>query len=479
MSFTSLEFPFFLGLCLGLLHSKEKLSFRIWLLILFSYAFCLSFGLSGVIVVTVVGLADFFVGNKIASAESDATRKWWLWSGIIANLAPLAFFKYSAFVMSSAAALAHRIGFGVAAAPASPALPIIGLSYFTFAGISYLLDIYYGKIEPAKSAAQYLCYLVYFPKLIAGPIVRAADFLPQLARGFRVTAQDIEIGCAYLLAGSVKKLVIADQLAGHVRMIMAAPEHYTAFTLVQGLLGYTVQIYADFSGYSDMAIGCARLMGIQFPQNFLMPYSSMNIAEFWRRWHVTMSNWFRDYVFLPLELHSRGMRNSNFRVSRNLVITMLLCGLWHGASWNFVVWGGFHGSALAIYQVYTNLRGRQAREKTRSNFHPKTLAARALTLSVVMLGYVFFGTQTLSVASIYLSRMLMFRTDGVALASPFILPITSVVFIAHLLINKDRNVVEELATYSVPIRVLTFSTLLLVLTSLVASEAVPFVYVHF
>src|SRR6185437_11693311 len=204
------------------------------------------------------------------------------------------------------------------------------------------------------------------------PIVRAAEFLPQFSRGFCVTAQDVEIGLGYILVGAVKKLVIADGLAGHVGMIMAEPQHYNALTLLQGVLGYTAQIYTDFSGYSDMAIGCARLMGISFPQNFLMPYSSVNIAEFWRRWHVTMSAWFRDYVFLPLEVGSRGMRHATVRVCRNVIITMLLCGLWHGASWNFVVWGGIHGIALATYEVYGSLRGRQVRRRTRSSFHPAT-----------------------------------------------------------------------------------------------------------
>jgi alginate O-acetyltransferase complex protein AlgI len=445
MSFTSLEFPLFLGLCLGLLHASGKLSVRTWLLIIFSYVFYLSFGFGAAVVVTLVALADLIVGGKVGSAEDDGGRRRWLWLGLAANLAPLTFFKYSAFA----------------------------------AGISYLLDIYYGKIEPSHSASEYLCYLVYFPKLIAGPIVRAADFLPQFSRGFRVTAQDVEIGFAYLLVGAVKKLVIADQLAGHVDMIMAAPQHYDAFTLVQGLIGYTVKIYADFSGYSDMAIGCARLMGIRFPQNFLMPYSSVNIAEFWRRWHVTMSNWFRDYVFLPLEVSSRGMRNANLRASRNVIITMLLCGLWHGPSWNFVVWGGLHGVALAVYQAYARIRGRQARRETRSSFHPGMLASRALTLSVVMLGYVFFGTETLSLASTYLSRMLTWSRDGVALGSPYILPLAAAILLAHLFIDKDRNLIEEVATYSAPARVLTYAALLLAITSLVPSETVPFVYVQF
>jgi len=260
-------------------------------------------------------------------------------------------------------------------------------------------------------------------------------------------------------------------------MIMADPMHYTARTLVQGLIGYTVQIYCDFSGYSDMAIGCARLMGIRFPQNFLMPYSAVNIAEFWRRWHVTMSTWFRDYVFLPLEVNSRNIRNANLRVSRNLIITMLLCGLWHGPSWNFVVWGGLHGLALAVYQIYATVRGRN--RQMRSAFHPMTLAARALTLSVVMIGYIFFGTQTLTLGVTYLLRMVRWSGDGVELGSPYILPMASLVVLVHLIIDKDRNMVEELATHSLPARVTAYAGLLLVLTCMVASEAVPFVYVHF
>jgi len=478
MSFTSLVFLLFLGLCVALLHANGKLSVRIWVLIIFSYVFYLSFGFGAALVLTLVALADFVVGGKVGSAENDGMRKQWLWLGLAVNLFPLAFFKYSAFAAGIIATVSHPLGIRIPV-PGNPVFATIGLSYFTFAGMSYLLDIYHGKIEPSCSASEYLCYLVYFPKIIAGPIVRAADFLPQFTRGFRVTTQDVEIGCGYLLVGAVKKLVIADRLAGHVAMIMAAPHHYNAFTLVQGLVGYAVQIYADFSGYSDMAIGCARLMGVRFPQNFLMPYSSVNIAEFWRRWHVTMSNWFRDYVFLPLEVSSRDMRNANLRASRNVIITMLLCGLWHGASWNFVVWGGIHGVALAVYQVYGSFRRRQARRETRSALHPGTLAARGLTLSVVMLGYVFFGTQTLSLASIYLRRMLTWSSDGVALGSPYILPLTAVVFLVHLFVGKDRNVIEEMATYPVPTRALAYAILLLVLTSLVPSETVPFVYLQF
>jgi alginate O-acetyltransferase complex protein AlgI len=478
MSFTSLEFPLFLGLCMIVLHGSGKLTARTAVLTVFSYIVCLSFGWDTVAAITALALADCFLGLKIGAQEDDGPRKRWLWLGLSANLLPLALFKYSGFAMESVGTLLRPLGVHVPAA-SGPAAGIVGLSYFTFCGISYLLDVYYGKMEPSRSLSEYVCFLVCFPKLIAGPIVRAVDFLPQLRRGLTVSAQDIEIGAAYLLSGAVKKLVIADRLAGHVGMIMGSPQNYDAVTLLQGLVGYTVQIYADFSGYSDMAIGCARLMGIRFPQNFLMPYSSVNIAEFWRRWHVTMSNWFRDYVFLPLEVGSRGMRSATVRASRNVVITMLLCGLWHGANWNFVVWGGIHGAALAIYQVFGSLRGPQSRRAARAAFHPYVLASRVLTLSVVMLAYVVFGTPTLAAAAAYLHRMLTWTKHGVALNSPYMLPAALLVFVTHLLIHKDRNLVEEMVSYPVPARAFTYASLLLLLTTLVASEAVPFVYVRF
>jgi alginate O-acetyltransferase complex protein AlgI len=478
LSFTSLEFVFFLVLCLGLLRGTGSVSARKWLLIILSYVFYLSFGVVGVIVVTLTAFIDFNVGRWLGTSISTGARRGWLWAGLAINLGLLVLFKYSAFLAETIAAVLRPLGVRVPV-PSDPVLPIIGLSYFTFAGMSYILDVYYERIEPTQSISDYVCYLAYFPKLVAGPIVRAAEFLPQLRRGFQVTAQDFEIGCAYLLVGAVKKLVIADQLASHVAMILAAPQHYDAFTLVQGMVGYTVQIYADFSGYSDMAIGCARLMGIRFPQNFLMPYSAVNIVEFWRRWHVTMSSWFRDYVFLPLEFGSRATRNANIRASRNILITMLLCGLWHGASWNFVLWGGLHGVALALYQVYASVRRGQVRRATGSAFHPGMLVSRALTLSVVMVGWILFGTRTLPLAFNYLWRMVTWSSDGVALGSPYILPLTALVVLVHLFIDKDRNVIEEVSTYSAPARILMYATLLTALTCLVPSDAVPFAYSRF
>jgi len=478
LSFASLEFVVFLGLCLALVRGTGKVSVQKWLLIIFSYVFYLSFGVVGVIVVTFIALVDFHVGRRLGTSTTDGARRQWLWTGVAVNLGPLVFFKYSAFLAETMSAVLRPVGVRVSV-PGDPLVPVIGLSYFTFAGISYISDIYYETIAPTRSISEYVCYLVYFPKLVAGPIVRAAEFLPQFRCGVQFTAQDFETGCAYLLVGAVKKLVIADRLVSHVSMILAAPQHYNASTLVQGMLGYTVQIYADFSGYSDMAIGCARLMGFRFPQNFLMPYSSVNIAEFWRRWHVTLSKWFRDYVFLPLEMESRGTGNANMRASRNIIITMLFCGLWHGASWNFVLWGGLHGVALAVYLVYSRVLPRQTHRGRRTALHLRTLVARALTLSVVMVGWILFGTQTLTLAFKYLWRMVTWSRDGVALGSPYILPLTALVLLAHLFIDKDRNLIEEFSSYSAPVRIFTFATLMMTLTCLVPSDGVPFSYLRF
>jgi alginate O-acetyltransferase complex protein AlgI len=478
LSFSSLAYLVFFGVCVLALSRSKSVSAQRGLLIIFSCLFYASFGITGVIAVSLIGLADYYVARHLSSSLSTVARKRWLWVGITANLGPLAFIKYTAFLTGVVASSLHPIGVRLPIA-ADPALRIIGLSYIAFSGMGYLLDVYYDTIAPTQSLSGFIAYLLYFPKLVAGPIVRMNDSLPQFEQRLRFTSEDFETGCAYFLAGAVKKLVIADQLAPHVGMILASPQHYNALTLAQGMIGYTVQIYADFSGYSDMAIGCARIMGIRLPQNFLMPYSSVNIAEFWRRWHVTMSAWFRDYLFLPLEMGSREMRNPALRGARNMLITMLLCGLWHGASWNFVLWGGFHGMALAAYQLYSRLTSRHPHRRTRSIFHPYTLAARGLTLSVVIVSWIFFGTPTLRAAFTFLWRLFTWTGDGISLGSSYIMPLALLVFVVHLFINKDRNVIEELPTLSMPARVVTYSCLLLAITSLVPSEAVPFVYVHF
>jgi alginate O-acetyltransferase complex protein AlgI len=228
-----------------------------------------------------------------------------------------------------------------------------------------------------------------------------------------------------------------------------------------------------------MAIGCARILGFKFPQNFQMPFSSVTITEFWRRWHITMSRWFREYLFFPLEMATRDNPNPTLRLSVNMTTTMLLCGLWHGASWNFVAWGGIHGAALSIHRIWTTLNPFGSLKN-----HPLyrtgwNLFSRVLTLSVVLLSLVFFRTQSLSDAGSYLGLMLSWSHHGMRLFSPFILAAISVVFITHLLLDKDRNWVEELPQMSMPLRIAAYTGLIVMLVSLGATDAAPFLYFEF
>jgi alginate O-acetyltransferase complex protein AlgI len=305
------------------------------------------------------------------------------------------------------------------------------------------------------------------------------NFLPELQRRVRASVEDIEVGLVYILMGAVKKLVISDQIAGHVNLIFAGPAQYDGFTLLQGMLGYGIQIYCDFSGYSDMAIGCARIMGFRFPNNFQMPYSATTITEFWRRWHITLSTWFRDYIFLPLELATRANRNATVRTSINLIATMLLCGLWHGAGWNFVLWGGIHGGALAIHKTWTTYDPLAVLKDRPAFQFLWTLVSRLLTLGVVMIGWVFFRAESVMDAGHYISRMFSWSHDGIRLLSPYILPAIAAVLATQLLIDKNRNWAEELQERSVATRVVSYSSLLALVVFLGASDTVPFIYFQF
>jgi alginate O-acetyltransferase complex protein AlgI len=477
MSFASLEFVLFFVVVLALRRWTKAAAADRWLLLIASYLFYLSSGLYGVLLLVATSTVDFQVAKRMAPAEDLVVRRRWLFVSLAGNLGVLAFFKYANFITDNINAALTVLGAHISAPHSTLILPI-GISYFTFSGISYVLDVYYERIEPSTDPSEYLLYVAYFPKILLGPIVRAPELLPQLKRRPRATTADIEIGLAYILLGAVKKLVIADQLAAHVGLIFDSPSRYDAITLVQGLLGYSVQIYCDFSGYSDMAIGCARIMGVQFPENFMMPYSAVNIAEFWRRWHITLSNWFRDYVFLPLEFASRGRGSALLRKSCNMMATMLLCGLWHGASWNFVAWGGLHGAALSIQQAWRTSRPAPPVAVSTILSRVTTLFSRVLTLGVVVFAWVFFRAKSWTIAMEYLGGLVTWRS-GVSLGSVYILPLSALVLLAHLIVNKDRNLAQELPGWPVPVRITAYSTAVLLLSLLVPTDAVPFVYFQF
>jgi alginate O-acetyltransferase complex protein AlgI len=474
MIFTSFEFILFFLLVVGLRSRLTNFSAEKWFLLAASYVFYMSWSVPCVTLILFTSAVDYYVGKGLGRIDRHSWRTLLLTASVVLNLGLLAFFKYTNFLLDNL-----WWGLNLAGAQLPPVhynilLPA-GISFFTFQSMSYTIDVYRGVLKPCPNLRDFLLFVAFFPQLVAGPIVRAASFLPQLARRVRASVLDIETGLAFFALGAVKKAVLSDQIAGPVETIFAAPAQFDAVTLLQGVVGYALQIYCDFSGYTDMAIGCARMMGFRFMENFRMPYSSANITEFWRRWHISLSTWLRDYLYISLGGNRRGVR----RTYVNLLATMLLGGLWHGASWNFIIWGGLHGAALAAHKWW------QTRFGAGRRFHHPIPAfvfragAWALTLTVVLVGWIFFRAQSLASAATYLARIVAWDTTGTRMLSPQILGAFAGVAVVHLLVSKDRNWAEEIPHCAVPWRVLAYAGLAILLVCLAATDAAPFIYFQF
>ncbi|WP_420453983.1 MBOAT family O-acyltransferase [Rubrivirga sp.] len=296
---------------------------------------------------------DYVVGLKIAGAEAQPAKRRWLMLSLTSNLGLLAVFKYFNFFLDSVWRATGFFGFSESPAFLAVILPV-GISFYTFQTLSYSIDLYRGTIEVERNLLRFATYVAFFPQLVAGPIVRASLLLPQLRRDHPFLWSGFLLGLGQVLLGYVKKVAIADSLAPFVDRVFDAPEAFTPISVVIGVFFYAFQIYCDFSGYSDIAIGLARMLGYDFGVNFDTPYFSRSFSEFWTRWHISLSSWLRDYLYIPLG----GNRGGTLFTYRNLVITMLLGGLWHGASWNFVLWGALHGLYLVLQRLIGPSYGR-------------------------------------------------------------------------------------------------------------------------
>jgi alginate O-acetyltransferase complex protein AlgI len=323
---------------------------RVWLLVAASFAFYASWNhwLAGLIAVST--LIDFLLARAMDAAASTRTRKTLLTISITGNLGLLCYFKYVNFFLDSLQTTLHTLGATVSMPMLAVILPV-GISFYTFEAINYMVDVYRRKIPAERNLAHFMLFITFFPHLVAGPIVRARDFLPQINRPKQWSWSRINLGVQLLLLGLFKKLAIADRMAAFVDPVYEHPGDYSTHNLWLAVFAYALQIYGDFSGYTDMAIGSAHLLGYKLAPNFNMPYLSANISEFWRRWHISLSTWLRDYLFLPLG----GSRHGLWQTCRNLLITMSLAGLWHGASWSFVIFGVVHGLWLCGHRLYRDM----------------------------------------------------------------------------------------------------------------------------
>ena len=383
MNFTTPEFFLFLPAVLLIyvfvFHREHA---RDTFLLVASYVFYMSWNWQYAGLIAFSTLVDYTVGLKLEKAQGDKTRKGLLLISLCVNLGLLAVFKYFNFFMDSLGDLAGVFGWSLDVPVLRVLLPV-GISFYTFQTLSYSIDLYRRKIPVERSLLKFALFVSFFPQLVAGPIVRASEFLPQLRREPNVNERRFHSGLLLVFRGLIKKCLFADLLAVLVvDAVFQNPGDFSSWDLMLALYGYTFQIYNDFSGYSDIAIGIGKMLGFDLPKNFNRPYYARNVREFWSRWHISLSTWLRDYLYIPLG----GNRGTKARVTRNLMITMLLGGLWHGAALNFILWGGYHGLLLVL-----------ARGQSRSDMPAPLrvrLRQRFVCFHLVVLGWLFFRIQS-------------------------------------------------------------------------------------
>ncbi|MEX2256102.1 MAG: MBOAT family protein [Acidimicrobiia bacterium] len=345
-------------------------------------------------------LANQLFARLIHDSTDDRVRRRWLVVAIVTNLAVLGLFKYYDFFVTNATNTLRDIGLDLSPTLLSVVLPI-GISFFTFQALSYVIDVYRGTFKPGR-LLDFAVFLSFFPHVVAGPIVRPAEFMPQVRARHDPRHVDASRAFFLIFIGLFKKVVIANVLATEiVDAVFASPNQHSGLEALVGVYAYAVQIYADFSGYTDIAIGLALLLGFRFPQNFDSPYTAQSIQDFWRRWHMTLSRWLRDYLYIPLGGNQRGRLRTYF----NLMATMLLGGLWHGAAWTFVVWGAIHGLYLSVEHWR---RGRRLRRNLPEPADTATRrwVQRFITFNLVCLAWVFFRSESMSNAFDLLGRII-------------------------------------------------------------------------
>ena len=343
MLFTEFRFLVFFALTFSLVWLlRGNQARKLWLL-LASYVFYAGWDPRFLLLLLASTIGNFIAGAMIAREHPPGGRRAWLVASLVLDLGLLAFFKYLDFLLASAASALAALGIGIPTPVLAIALPV-GISFFTFQTLSYTIDIYRRRIDATRSPLDFALFVALFPHLVAGPVVRASELIPQFASARRFTDLRLRVSLGLFLAGFVKKACIADRLGAVVDPVFAAPAAYDAASQWLAAALYHVQIYCDFSGYTDMAIAVAALLGYRLPENFAFPYLSLSVREFWQRWHMSLTRWFRDYLYIPLG----GSRGSAFQTARNLVTVFLLCGLWHGAAWSFIAWGAVHGSMLVL-----------------------------------------------------------------------------------------------------------------------------------
>ncbi|WEK17982.1 MAG: MBOAT family protein [Candidatus Pedobacter colombiensis] len=421
-------------------------------------------------------MLDYYSGIKISKSSSKKVKRFWLWLSISINLGFLAVFKYFNFFASSFADGLSLLGFQTSFLTLNVLLPV-GISFYTFHGLSYIIDIYKGRIKEERNFVDYSLFVSFFPLLVAGPIERATHLLPQIKKERSFDVSKAVDGLRQILWGLFKKIVIADGCAAYANMIFNHSSEYNGSTLILGALFFTFQIYCDFSGYSDIALGTARLFGIDLLKNFAFPYFSRDIAEFWRRWHISLSTWFRDYLYIPLG----GSKGSTWKKIRNTFIIFLVSGFWHGANWTFIVWGLLNALYIMPSIFFeTNRRNLDVVAEGRIFPNLKETIAMGITFGLTVIAWVFFRAKNLHHAFEYLGGM--FSTS--AFSKPQLLPLHLILLIMMFMLIEWRGRTQEYAianfgfNFPKPVRWSFYYTLVAAIVWF-AGEKQQFIYFQF
>ena len=419
-----------------------------------------------------ISLFSGLVAQRIQRSRTVSARKWWLAAGVTVCLATLGYYKYTGFLMTTLLQVWGRFAPPPHIQVSSPLLPL-GISFFIFHAISLLCDCYRGKVREPVNLGDALLYVAFFPQLIAGPILRASRFLPQLA--IRRNPNSIRVNRAFLLiaGGLFKKVVISNMLATRlVEPVFAVPQGFGAWDTLLAVYGYAAQIYYDFSGYTDIAIGCALLLGYRFPRNFNAPYTAADPQDFWRRWHISLSSWLRDYLYFPLG----GSRKGKLRTYINLMVTMLLGGLWHGAAWTFVAWGGLHGFYLVVHRLWSRIGWRPlVRWRATAAWR---WASRILLFHAVCAGWVFFRASSFATVFTVFSRLTVLGAATLATG-----PVLIVLFLGlagQYMPPRWRNGLEiELGRWPALARGAVLAVAIATIEILGPTGVAPFIYFQF
>ncbi len=418
---------------------------------------------------------DYTVGRYLATHDDDSQRKHAFAISLGLNLVVLGFFKYFNFFLGSAADLLDAVGLQ-ANEPALRVLLPIGISFYTFHGISYTFDVYRRDIEPAHNVLDFAVFVAYFPQLVAGPIGRAHIQLPQFEHDRPpLRWEQARSGLALILLGLFKKIVIADALAPYVNDVFARPGDFSWITLVAGTWGFALQIYGDFAGYSDIARGSSRLLGIELPINFEQPYLSRNPTVFWRTWHISLSNWLRDYLYIPLG-GNRGKRSATYR---NLMLTMLIGGLWHGAAWTFVAWGGLQGIYLCAHRFYQERTHSVGAHNRPGRFRLTDIAPAIVTFQFVCLAWIFFRSASFQQAFDVIGGIVTLQggeVDGAFLA---LLALLATFSVAIDVSQRNRETQTPMLALRPALQGLLYGSFVVAIILFSGGDSVPFIYFQF